>query len=536
MTTDALPLDWSAKWMGAKVRVTIAQGDKVVFVDKCDPASADARERLFAHLQERLPAVDREPIEARLLSMAAEGVEKPPPVESTFTLPPNPPAWEEPVEGATLLDEIESLLLRYVVLPEHAAPVVALWIVHTYVADQFSYSPRLLVSSPEKRCGKSLLLRFVAGLSARPLPCENISTAALYRSIEKFAPTLILDEADTFLAGRNANEEMRGVINAGFARGGCVLRCVGDDMEPTQFHVFGPLALGMIGKPQGTIEDRSVSVQMRRKVPGDLVHKLPPGRPLREILDATVRRIVRWTADHGPALATAVPMVPGELDDRAGDCWFSLLAIADAAGGRWPADARLAAIGISSDRDATSSHALMLLADLRDILSERRADRLRTLDILDALEAKDERPWPDYRNGKPINARQVAHLLEPFGVRPDKWKANEITERGYLVESFADAWERYLPPDAGSATPPPATNGAGCTSATQADPRREHAPPGLVVADGGGTVAGRSGAISAGGSSRWRQVAAGESDSGPPAPDASPTQPPPAGLDPEAAS
>jgi len=445
--TDAATMTWSAVWSGAKARVAMATPDcATAFVDVCDPVPAEARKRMLARIVERFPAVDVQPIEARLLEMAAKG----PPQEtddSPAVVPQNPAPCEDQVNGADLLDEIADTLRRHVVLPEHADVACSLWIVHSYISDRFTYSPRLLVSSPDKRCGKSLLLRFVGAMSARPLTCENISAAALYRSVEKFSPTLILDEADTFLAGQNVNEDLRGVVNAGFASGGCVLRCVGDDSEPMPFRVFGPLALGMIGRPPGTIEDRSIVVSMRRKLAGESVAKLPPGRPVRDLLVGTLRRIVRWCDDSGDELAAASPHVPAELDDRAGDCWFALLAIADVAGGTWPSRARAAAVALSAGRDAVDSFGLMLLEDLRRIFAEQSADRLKTSTIVLLLAARTDRPWPDYRRGRAITERQVGRLLEPFGVKSSQFRVPTETNavRGYCAADLDDAWGRYLP-------------------------------------------------------------------------------------------
>lgn len=497
-------LAWSATWAGTKVRVTLTQGTEVLFVDAVDPVGAESRRRLLDRIAEKFPAADRQPIEARLLEMATAGPPKA--EETTFAIPPNPPAWDEHVPGDQLLGEIAALLTRHVVLPECAADAIALWVVSTFVFDRFAYSPRLLVSSPDKRCGKSLLLRFVAALSARPLTCENISAAALYRSVEKFQPTLLLDEADTFLSGKNVNEDLRGVVNAGFARGGCVLRCVGDDSEPMPFRVFGPLALGMIGKPPGTIEDRSIAILMRRKLKGEQVVKLPPGRLVRDVLLPTVRKIVRWTADHADALATATPQVPPDLDDRAGDCWFPLLAIADAAGGDWSVRARRAAMVLAAGRDAIDSLGLMLLADLRAIFTEQTVERLKTETILRLLAQKEDRPWPDYRRGKAINARQLARLLEPFDIEPRQFKLPEGVQRGYAVADMADAWSRYLPESAQtglqSATAATTLNGNGLghvRPATSSD----------AVADGRAT-SGRTGSgVAAGSGSGAAEVADG---------------------------
>src|SRR5260370_1278685 len=69
------------------------------------------------------------------------------------------------------------------------------------------------VESPEKRCGKTTLLSALSRLVRRPVVAANISPPAFFRVIEEARPTLLIDEADTFLHG---NEEMRGILNAGY--------------------------------------------------------------------------------------------------------------------------------------------------------------------------------------------------------------------------------------------------------------------------------------------------------------------------------
>ena len=75
--------------------------------------------------------------------------------------------------------------------------------------------PRLLFASPEMRCGKTTALGVLRRLSFRALQAANISTAAVFRTIEAMRPTLLIDEADTFLA---KSDELRGVVNSGHER------------------------------------------------------------------------------------------------------------------------------------------------------------------------------------------------------------------------------------------------------------------------------------------------------------------------------
>ena len=71
------------------------------------------------------------------------------------------------------------------------------------------------IESPEKRCGKTTLLGLLSELVNRPIVAANISSPAFFRVIEETKPTLLIDEADTFLQG---NDELRGILNSGYAK------------------------------------------------------------------------------------------------------------------------------------------------------------------------------------------------------------------------------------------------------------------------------------------------------------------------------
>jgi hypothetical protein len=150
---------------------------------------------------------------------------------------PEPEPWPDPVDGATLLDDLAKAVRKHVVMPDHAHDAVALWAVHTYLLDHAMITPRLAILSPVLRCGKTTLLDVLAALVYRPLPAANCSASSIFRVVEKHRPCLLIDEADSFLS---ANEELRGVLNSGHRRGGSVLRNVGDDHEPRAFATTRP--------------------------------------------------------------------------------------------------------------------------------------------------------------------------------------------------------------------------------------------------------------------------------------------------------
>ncbi len=128
---------------------------------------------------------------------------------------PNSQTPEPLNSGQALLDALTSVLARFVVLPKHAAEALALWIVHTYAFELRDVSVYIGIESPEKRCGKTTLLTVLSELAHNAIAATNISPSAFFHVIEKDRPTLLIDEADTFL---NANEPLRGILNAGYKK------------------------------------------------------------------------------------------------------------------------------------------------------------------------------------------------------------------------------------------------------------------------------------------------------------------------------
>jgi hypothetical protein len=86
---------------------------------------------------------------------------------------------------------------------------------------------------------------------------------------------------------------------------------------------------------------------------------------------------------------------------------------------------------------------IMLLEDIQRIFADRAVDRLLSAEMVDALSKMEDRPWPEWHRGKPITPRQIAKLLGPFGVTPKTVRTNG-TAKGYKLDDFKDAFERYL--------------------------------------------------------------------------------------------
>ena len=354
-------------------------------------------------------------------------------------------------DGAELLGELHAALTRYVVLPSpETADAVVLWIAATHAVPAWNCAPRLDVTSPVKRCGKSRLLDIIEATCNNPLLTVNISPVALVRSIGSDPPTLLLDEADTVFSPKavDAHEDLRGILNAGHSRNRPYIRWDASSRSTENCPTFAMAALAGIGNLPDTIRDRAVVVAMRRRGPGEDVARYRDrrdGAPLKELAE----RLGIWARAHLDELREAEPDMP--VEDRAADTWEPLIAIADMAGGDWPARARKAAIVLTAEDDTDTTLGARLLADLRDVFGD--ADAMHGETILASLHKIGEAPWNDYF-GRPLTHRDMAKLLKPYGVSSVDVKLDGVNRKGYRRSISTTRGPATCHPRTGVALPP----------------------------------------------------------------------------------
>ena len=334
-------------------------------------------------------------------------------------------------------------LTEYLALSKGAATTIALWILFAHAHDAFQISPILAITSPEMRCGKTTLLELISALVPRPLTSSSITVATVFRAVDQFQPTLLIDEADTFLKDR---DEIRGILNSGHRRTmAAVLRTAGDEYEVRSFSTWSPKTIALIGKLPTTLADRSIEVRMQRRTEGEHIQRLRLDRL--SDLEPLRRRIWTWAQKNQEQLQAADPSLPEALHDRAMDNWRPLVSIADLSGGVWPKRARRAALLLSGQNsDDDESLGALLLGDIHELFkSAGDTDRLASTQITTGLGRREDRPWPEFRKGSPITVRQVARLLRPFSVKPKPLWIDGKTQQGYEFGDLAEVFGRYLP-------------------------------------------------------------------------------------------
>ena len=92
-----------------------------------------------------------------------------------------------------------------------------------------------------------------------------------------------------------------------------------------------------------------------------------------------------------------------------------------------------------------SDISVRLLADIRDVWPAGQ-DRIFSQDLVDLLTKMEDRPWIEWRHGNGLTPASMSRLLRRYDIGPKKLRIGGVTKQGYDLESFTDAFDRYLPP------------------------------------------------------------------------------------------
>jgi Protein of unknown function (DUF3631) len=357
---------------------------------------------------------------------------------------------EDNPDGVETLDALREFLARFVAYPSvHTLVAHTLWIAHAWLMDLWESTPRIAFLSPEPASGKSRALEVTEPLVPRPVHSVNASPAYLFRKVSdsEGAPTILYDEVDTVFGPKaKDNEDIRGMLNAGYRKGATAGRCVvrGKVVETEELPAYCAVALAGLDDLPDTIMTRSVIVRMRRRSPDE---RIEPWRPRVNGADARSlrNRLSAWSDQVSESADLAWPDMPPGVEDRDADVWEALLAVADLAGGHWPTTAREAAVTlVTESRKRAPSVGVLLLADIKSAFDRLDAEKASTEDILAELAKMEEAPWSTIRRGEPLDARGLANRLGKYGIGSKAHRDGDRVFKGYYSRSqFEDAWKRY---------------------------------------------------------------------------------------------
>lgn len=363
----------------------------------------------------------------------------------------------DPVSTAEILDELSNTIQQYLMIGDRELVAVVLWILAAAIFHRdkwpWEYLPILSIKSPEKRSGKSLLCDLMYELLPSVRQAVNITPAALYRLLDKQAIPIIIDDFDSM--SDELRTELRNVLNASFQRGKPVIRCDGQDFQPREFEVFGPIAISAIGELSDTVRDRSIPIKMVRKLRIEKRRRI--NRKARDVLRDLSSKVARWAQDTQGRLGQLADQLdertmPEALSDRARDIWEGLIVISSDGGSKWLKSA-IEAAKLSVDIDDNESIRIELLKAIKSLFFDNERDeplqRISSKRIIDELTNDDSNIWSEYCNGKPITPYQLSKILKMFSIKPkvlDFYIGSSRKQlRGYEYEQFRDVFSRYCP-------------------------------------------------------------------------------------------
>jgi hypothetical protein len=354
-----------------------------------------------------------------------------------------------------LVGRVFLYLADYLILSEASLLAISAWVVAAWLAKVWDRFPHLGITSPRPRCGKTRLLELLQQICPNAKLTVSISPPALFRKIRVEMPTLLHDEAQSLSrGGSEAAEALREIFCGGISKKATVSRCVGQNHIPTDFPIYCPKAVALIGKLDGTLADRSLPIQMKRKKEGEEVKRFR--MRVIEGDGATVSAdLKKWaecetTKKHAKKLYDQLE--PFDIDnDRMAELLLPLQTVLIMEGGedddtnlplgelrRYAEDLEKLVAEIERQ-----SPAVRLLAACKDILTSK-IYFIRTQELIQQLVALPEEEWNTYSHGMPITERALAILLEDYDIKP---RRDNRQQRGYCRHHFLDAWARYIPED-----------------------------------------------------------------------------------------
>lgn len=362
-----------------------------------------------------------------------------------------PPGSHDP----TLLADLSRFIGRYVVMTDAQRMVLAVYVVHTYIARDCQQTPYIFIHSPEPECGKSRLMEVLELLVARPWMIVNPSDAVLFRKVHADLPTLLWDEIDAVFNPKSAqyHEEQRGMLDQGHRRHGRVPRFIGEKV--VEFRVFCPKVFAGIGTLPDTLSRRSIPISLQRRAPDEPIEEfiLQDVEPLAL---AMIKRVSAWVEVCGLPAATARPDdIPEGISDRMKEGCFSLFSIADICGSGPEFRKALEELLLGDRVDSQSSMRTRLLVDMRRIFRDEYRQRgkvssfMSTDTLINRLVQFEESPWAGYY-GRGLEPKDMADLLRQYRLRPRLVKRKGVSARGYRRNEheddagLADVWVRYL--------------------------------------------------------------------------------------------
>jgi len=265
---------------------------------------------------------------------------------------------------------------------------------------------------------------------------------ALYRFVDRYHPTLIVDDADRLLPRR---PDLTHIINASWQSNTPIPRADAHG----NVHLYDPFCpkalngIDLLAHLATATRSRCITVDLLPKLAHEEVISFRRASG-DENFAVLRRKLLRWSIDNKAALVAANPAMPEGFTNRLEENYVLPFAIADMAGGDWPKRVRAAAVTLSRFHDDPSLGKRLLAIFFNLFISY---GPLLTSKQAEELVPPEDDAFASYKNhGRPINKYEIAALLKPYKVFPGHIHppGGKSADRGWNATWFETAFRHYL--------------------------------------------------------------------------------------------
>jgi|TARA_R100000501_G_C2616750_1_gene110267 hypothetical protein len=157
--------------------------------------------------------------------------------------------------------EIINLLKKYCDLKEKNYHIIALWIIGTYIHNEFETYPYLFLNAG-KGSGKTRLLRLITNIAHNGKMVGSLTEAVLFRTAK--GRTFGIDEFES--VGSEGKSNLRELLNSAYKRGLTIERVKkqkteeGEDYIVEEYIVYTPIVMANIWGMESVLGDRCITL------------------------------------------------------------------------------------------------------------------------------------------------------------------------------------------------------------------------------------------------------------------------------------
>lgn len=349
------------------------------------------------------------------------------------------PIWKLPFDAIEctpigLYEEIYNFVKDYLILKPDEYHIYTLWIMASWLIDDFDTCPYLLFIAP-KESGKSQAIILLEHLCYRATLSISVTPAALFRSIELWKITLLIDEAENQVRmDTESGQALYGCLNGGYKRNSYAIRIEGDNRIPTTYDVYGFKGLASTRIFHPTLESRSIIINMIQGKPKKLIIDKKDAGLLRS-------KLLYWRFSTLGKLPT---IMPESRSGRLIEMFIPLFTVAqifkDKVGAKVVVTyteltqilknkiTELEKLRKEEDKDSVEAQIIEAIQILEERCKEGYTDEKTNISLKDlASYLKDEKGWVE-EIGKEKITQLLGRKIKVMGIKPKHTKHGNIID------------------------------------------------------------------------------------------------------------